>query len=96
MLLYYKLYIEFHRVKGFFGTGKGFGLVTLLNICQDTSLPNQNLNFHIQIEMFLLPIETFVYFLQTDTLGHGNIIMTTPNSGPFGLRGQKPPFSGLK
>ena len=30
-----------------------------------------------------------MYFLLTDTLGHGNIIMTTPNSGSSGLRGSQ-------
>ena len=41
---------------------------------------------------------TFFYyhFLLTYTMGHRKFTMTTPNSGPFALRGPKKNFSGLK
>jgi len=34
------------------------------------------------------------YFLLFHTLGHHKLITSTPNSGPFGLRGQKKTFLG--
>ena len=93
MLLYYKLYIESHRVKGFCGTSEGFGLVTLLNICQDTSFPNQN------FKIFISKSRCFFYLYRLSCISCwyiGPWQYYNDHSQLWVFWPQKPPFSGLK